>query len=269
MARRLRGGRRRTPRRASGPRASRRRSRRARRQRRDHSCRPRARPRAFCARSCSPGARPGAASYARGGSRRRARRGRCRRDVARQGLSHTWPPQCAAGSARLGADGGPRARRDAARAAVDARAPGADSGQAPAALRSGRNAPGRAPAVARGLRGDDRVRDRAHFGPRRARLAAPGDRVRPLSPCVARRRATLAPRATGPGRGVRDVPAARLHRSEAVLDRGARRAGADARRVRRAGRRRRRARGVHRHRTPRSPQRPDPRRRPVVRVDPA
>ena len=68
--------------------------------------------------------------------------------------------------------------------------------------------------------------------------------------------------------GVRDVPPARLHRPEAVLDRGARRARADARRGRRAGRRSRRARGPDRDRASWPAQRPDAHRRPFVRVDP-
>ena len=62
---------------------------------------------------------------------------------------------------------------------------------------------------------------------------------RPLSPEEKRRAARAADR----GRGARELPAQGVPRQEAVLDRGPRRARADARRDDRAGRRRRRARG--------------------------
>ena len=100
------------------------------------------------------------------------------------------------------------------------------------------------PRPARDLRGHDRLRDRAHLRPRAARLAAPGDRVGHLPPAARRRR-----RSGALLERLSQVEALEsyLHKAflgqEAVLDRGPRRARADARRGDRAGRRRRRARG--------------------------
>ena len=70
--------------------------------------------------------------------------------------------------------------------AADARAAGAHPGLAAAPVRPGRDAARGAAAAARGLHGLDRLRDRAHLRSRRARLAAPGDRVGAL-PAAARR----------------------------------------------------------------------------------
>ena len=196
---------------------------------------------------------------------RRRRRG----DGARQGVPHARPSRCAARSARLGADGRPRARRDPARPVADARAPGADPRGPAAPLRPRRHAARGAPAAARGVHGIERLRDRAHLGPRRARLAAQGDRVRSL-PRPARARAARTPAAApGPGRGLRAVPAPVVPRPEAVLARGARRARPDARRGDRARRRGRRAPGRRRDGAPRPPQRARAHRRTLVRVDPA
>ncbi len=82
--------------------------------------------------------------------------------------------------------------------------------------------------------GHHRLRDRAHLRPQPARVAAPGDRVR-RAPQAARggREASAAGAPVG-GRGARGLPAQGVPRQEAVLDRGPRRAGADARRDDRA-----------------------------------
>ena len=72
-----------------------------------------------------------------------------------------------------------------------------------------------------------------------------------------------------PGRGHGALPAPRLPRAEAVLDRGPRRAGADARRGDRARRRHRRTRRRDRDGASRAPERARARRRPTVRGDPA
>ena len=120
----------------------------------------------------------------------------------------------------------------------------------------GGDAARRAPAPARGLHRDDRVRDRAHLGSRRARLAAAGDRVGPLPRRAPGGRAPRTSVPARPSRRVRDLPAPRVHRPEAVLHRGSRRACSDARRDGRARGGERRARGAHRDRTSRPPQRP-------------
>ena len=126
------------------------------------------------------------------------------------------------------------------------------------------------PAPARDLLRHDRVRDRAHLRPRGARLAAAGDRVRPL-PAAARRRRAGAParRGSARSRGWSTTCAARSSarsssRSRALdvmvpmLDEAIELA-ADSRR----------ARGRDRHGAPRPPQRARARRRPPVRRDPA
>ena len=63
---------------------------------------------------------------------------------------------------------------------------------APAPLRRGRHARRRAAAAPGDLHRHDRLRDRAHLRPRGARLAAPGDRVRPLPARRSRRRSASA-----------------------------------------------------------------------------
>ena len=161
-----------------------------------------------------------------------------------EGVSHARPSQRPPRPARLGADGRPRARRVAARSR---RSPPELQARIPARLLR-LSVPGETllealPRLREVYTGHDRVRDRAHLRPRRARLAAAGDRVGPLPPAARGRRAPRAARAARAGRGVRDVPPARVHRPEAVLDRGPRRARPDARRGRRARSRGRRARG--------------------------
>ena len=101
-------------------------------------------------------------------------------DVARQGVPDARALERSPRPTRVGAHGRPRARRNAARAAADAGAAGEDPCPSAPALGAWGDIARRAPAPARGLHRDDRVRDRAHLRPRRARLAAAGDRVRPL-----------------------------------------------------------------------------------------
>ncbi len=214
----------------------------------------------------APPAEP-AAARSRGGSRaaRRRRRG----DGARQGLPHARPPRRPPRPARLRAARRPGARAGAADPDAHARAAGAHSRRDAAPVRRGRDARRRAAAAPRDVLRHDRLRDRAHLRPRGARLAAAGDRVRPLPAAASRRGARPPARPPQRGRGDGALPAPRLPRPEAVLDRGPRRDGADARRGDRARRRRRRARGRDRDGASRPPQRARPRRRPPVRGDPA
>ena len=153
--------------------------------------------------------------------------------------------------------------------AADAGAAGTHPGQAAPRPRSRRDAARGAARPARGLLRHDRLRDRAHVGPRRARLAPAGDRIRPLPAAADRRGAGPAARSRLAGRRVRAVPPPRLPRPEAVLARGSGLDGADARRGDRDRRGRRRPRGRDRHGPPRAAQRSRPHRRPLVRVDPA
>ena len=147
--------------------------------------------------------------------------------------------------------------------AADAGAAGAHPRVAAPALRPRGDAARGAAAPARGLHGLDRVRDRAHLRPRRARLAAPGDRVGPLPPAARRRGAASRCYARlSQVEGVRAVPAPLVPRPEAVLARGARRARPDARRDDRARCGGRRARGRDRDGPPRPAQRARPHGRP-------
>ena len=132
-----------------------------------------------------------------------------------------------------------------------------------------RDARRRAPAPARDLLRDDRLRDRAPLRPRAPRLAAQGDRVGEVPPAAFRRRAEAPARAPDRGRGDGALPPPRLPRPEVVLDRGPRRDGADARRGDRALRRGGGARGRDRHGAPRPALRPRAHARPAVRGDPA
>ena len=110
------------------------------------------RPRRAVGRRRRDARRGGAGS--RDGRHDPAGRGRCR-DGARQGLPDARPPRGAARSARLGADGRPRARRDAPRSGADPRGPGADPREPAPALRAGRHAARGAPAPPRGLHGHE------------------------------------------------------------------------------------------------------------------
>ena len=202
-------------------------------------------------------ARPPAARRGRGG------------DVPGEGASHPRPPLCAPRPARLGAARRPGARPRPARAAADARAHGPHPGERPAPLRPGGDAGRGAAGPARDVLRDDGVRARAHLEPRAAALAAGGDRVGHVPPPVLARREEGAPRPAVRRRGLRALPPPRVPGPEAVLDRRARRDGADARRGDRAGGRRRRAPRRARHGAPRPAQRPRPHGRPRGRRDPA
>ena len=174
------------------------------------------------------------------------------RDGARQGVPHARASRGAARPAGLRAPGRPCARREPSPSAAHPGAAGADPRTAAPALRARRDPPRGAPAVARGLHGLQRVRDRAHLGPRGARVAAQGDRVRTLRRPARSGGAPRVAAAPDGGGGLRALPAPLVPRTEAVLARGARRARADARRVDRARRRRWRARGRDRDGAPRA-----------------
>ena len=107
-----------------------------------------------------------------------------RRDGAREGDPHARASRSTSRPARLGAAGRSRARAREPEPSADPGAPGEDSRPAPAALGRRRDPARRAAPAARGLHGDDRLRDRAHLGPRRARLATPCDRVGSLPPAA-------------------------------------------------------------------------------------
>ena len=134
-------------------------------------------------------------------------------------------------------------------------------------LRPRRDARRRAAAPARDVRRADRVPDRAPLGPSPAALAARGDRVRRLHAAAAARRAAPHPRPPAARRDVRALPAPRVPRREAVLDRGPRRDGADARRDDHAGRPGRHRRGRRRHGAPRAPERARARAAAQLHVD--
>ena len=163
--------------------------------------------------------------------------------------------------------GDPALDRAAADPAADARAAGADPGSLLRVYVPGETLAEALPRCRRRLLRDDRLRDRAHLRPRAARLAAPGDRVRPL-PAAARRRTRSAALLARPhrGRGLRARTCAGVPRPEAVLDRGPRRADADARRGDRARRGGGRARGRDRDGAPRPPQRARAHHRPALRL---
>src|SRR6266853_1297893 len=103
-----------------------------------------------------------------------------------------WPSRGPPRPARLGAARRSRARARAPDPEADARADVAHSGAAPSALRRRPDARRRVSAPARDLLRLDRVRDRAPLRPRGARVAPPGDRVRPL-PAAAERGGATAP----------------------------------------------------------------------------
>ena len=84
------------------------------------------------------------------------------------------------------------------------------------------------PEAARYLHRHDRLRDRAHLGPRAARLAPQEHRIGHLPPAARAGRAPAIAPATLRGRGARELPAQGVPRQEAVLDRGSRLDRADA-----------------------------------------
>ena len=109
---------------------------------------------------------------------------------------------------------------------------GQDPGQDPAHVRAGRDAGRRAAAPARDLLRHDRLRDRAHRQPPPAHVAAREDRGLGVPQAADQRRAARAAAAPGRGRRARALHAQGLPGPEAVLDRGPRHDGPDARRDR-------------------------------------
>ena len=185
--------------------------------------------RAGAAAAAAADARAPAAAPAR--ARPGAAAGRAGRDVAGQGAPHARPPRRAARPARLRARGRPGARPRAAGAHAGAH--GADPGARSCASTCPATTLADAlPAPARDLLRHDRLRDRAH---RLATASACGcarrsSRARTASRCTRRRaEARCCARLTA-GRRARALPAQGLPGPEAVLDRGPRHDGADARR---------------------------------------
>ena len=132
--------------------------------------------------------------------------------------------------ARLRARGRPRARPRAARPHA-----GAAWRRIPAKILridvAGRHARRRAAAPARDLLRHDRLRDRAHRLAPPARVAAREDRVRRVPHAADRRGEEGAAAPPDPGRRARALHAQGLPGPEAVLDRGPRHDGPDARRA--------------------------------------
>ena len=226
------------------------------------------------ARRRAGGARPrrrgGRAARGRaGGHRRQGRRGAAPGgaggDVAAQGASHARAPRRQARSAGVRAR-----RRSGARSRdgrPDARADGADPGEGAAHVRPRRDAGGRAAALEGDLLRHDRVRDRAHRVAPPAHVAAGEDRVQRVPHAAHRRGAAHAAAPAHAGRLARALHAQGVPRPEAVLRRGPRHDGPDARRDDPARRGQRRARGRHRDVAPRPPQRARPLPGPRVRDD--
>ena len=196
---------------------------------------------------------------------RGAAAGRPGRGLAGQGAPHARPPRGQARPARLRARGRSRARSRAAR--PDARADGPDPRADPAHARPGRDARRRAAAPARDLLRHDRLRDRAHLLAPPAHLAAREDRVRRLPQAAHQRRGERAAAAPDDGRLARALHAQGLPGPEAVLDRGPRHDGPDARRDDPALGGQRRPRGRDRHGPPRPAQRARAQPRPRLRDD--
>ena len=201
-----------------------------------------------------------------GRDRRRAAAGGPGRDLAAEGLPHPRPPRRPARPARLRAEGRPGAA--ARERQPDAGADGADPGLDPAHRRPRRNPARGAAADARRLLRHDRLPGRAPLLPPAADLAAGDDRDR-RPPPAAHRRGEKAPAGPADRRlPVRALPRESVFGAEDVLDRGARRGRADARRDRHPLAARRRRGGRLRDGPPRPPQRPRPQPRPLGRVDP-
>ena len=198
-------------------------------------------------------------------ARRGAAAGRPGRGVADQGAPHARPPRGQARPAQLRARGRPGARSRAAR--PHPRGDGEDPGADPAHRRAGRDARRRAPAPARDLLRHDRLRDRAHLLAPPAHLAAREDRVRHLPQDADQRRGDRAAAPPDDGRLARALHAQGLPGPEAVLDRGPRHDGPDARRDDPALGGQRRPRGRDRHGPPRPAQRARPQPRPRLRDD--
>ena len=155
------------------------------------------------------------------------------------------------------------ARRDRGGSAAAALEPGGGR-----ARRSGRDGVRRDRAAPAGLQLDDGLRLRAHLRARGARVAAAGGRVRALRVAHRPDRPAGAARAADRGGDVRAVPAAHVPGQDALLDRGARHAGAAPRRGHRRGGRGGHQAGRDRHGAPRAPQRDGARAAQALRRDP-
>ena len=142
-----------------------------------------------------------------------------------------------------------------------------DPGEDPARRRPRRDARRRAPAPARDLLRHDRLRDRAHRRHRQRvwlrKAIESGEYRQPLT--TEEKKALLGP--PDAGRLARALHAQGLPGPEAVLDRGPRHDGPDARRADPARVPQGRARGRHRHGPPRPAQRARPQPRPRLRDD--
>src|SRR4029077_10433087 len=187
-------------------------------------------------------------------------------DLPAQGLPHPRPPRRPARPARLRAKGGPGAA--AGERQPDAGADGPDPGLDPAYRRPRRNPAGGAAADAPDLLRHDRLPSRAPLLAPAADLAALDDRDRRPPPAPDRRRETAPTGDIDRRLPVRPLPREGLPGPEDVLDRGARRDRADARRAGHPLPPRRRRGGRLRHGPPRPPQRPRPQPRPPGRGDP-
>ena len=185
-------------------------------------------------------------------------------------LPDARPPRRAARPARLRPRRRPGARAGPPRAEAHAGAAGADPGLGASASTSpARRSPTSLPQLRETYCGTIAY-EIEHIADHEQRVwlrqAIESGRYRAPLPAE---RAARAARAPDRGRGLRALPAPRVPRPEAVLDRGPRRDGADARRGDRARRRGRRARGRDRDGAPRPAERAHARRRPAVRGDPA
>ena len=187
-------------------------------------------------------------------------------DLAAQGLPHPRPPRRQPRPARLRAQRRPGAA--ARERQPDAGADGTDPGLDPADRRPRRNPARGAAADADRLLRHDRLPVRAHLLPPAADLAARDDRDGRASSTAHRGGEEAPPAPTDRRLPVRALPRESVFGPEDVLDRGARRRRADARRAGHAGRTRRRRGGRLRDGPPRPPQRPRPQPRPAGRIDP-
>ena len=131
--------------------------------------------------------------------------------VAGEGTAHARPSRRASRPARIRAGRRPcaRARHRGPQRRADAPHPGVG----PARGGARRDLCRRAPEAARDLHRHDRLRDRAHLGPRAARLAPQEHRVGHLPPAARAGRAAAAAPAPVRGRGARELPAQGLPRA--------------------------------------------------------
>ena len=230
---------------------------------------PQCRPRRSAAKPCAGAV---GAGTRRRTACRRTHAGPARRrgggDVSRRRVPLPRPPRGTARPARLGADRRPGAR-PRPRLPRTCR-PSSSAGSPPSCSAYtflARRSPRRCRCSRRRTAG--RLPTRSSTSPTtRSGVAAPGDRVGPVPPAARHGGEAVAARAAVDRRSVRGVPAPVVPGPEAVLDRGAGRARAHARRVDRARGAPGRSRGRHGHGAPRAPQRACAHAGPAVRGDP-